>query len=161
MFSSVTLYVVGIMSGAISAVVFGSLVRSRIPGLFRWISANVLIVAALVALAFSDSSPTPLTVVFATSLFTGAAFLVLQGCRLFFGLRPTRLDEVAAFVLVLIGVAYWTFVSPNVSARIVLVSTFLAYVRLLVGWTTFTKRPLHRPGYSYQFVAIVATLGGL
>ncbi|MDN7178984.1 GGDEF domain-containing protein [Caballeronia sp. SEWSISQ10-4 2] len=63
--------------------------------------------------------------------------------------------------MLVIGVVYWTCFSPNVSARIVLISIFLAYVRLLVGWTTYTRRPLHRPGYSYQFVAIVAALGGV
>src|SRR5471032_653764 len=104
MFSPVALYVVGIMSGAISVVVFGSLVRSGIPGLFRWIAANVLIVAAFVALALDDTSPTPLTIVVASLLFASAAFLVLQGCRLFFGLRPSRVHEVASFTMLVIGV---------------------------------------------------------
>ena len=161
MFSPVALYVVGIMSGAISVVVFGSLVRSGIPGLFRWIAANVLIVAAFVALALDDTSPTPLTIVVASLLFASAAFLVLQGCRLFFGLRPSRVHEVAAFTMLVIGVVYWTTLSPNAAARVTLMSAFLAYVRLSVGWITYTRRPLHRPGYSYQFVAIVAALGGL
>jgi len=158
MFSPVALYVVGIMSGAISVVVFGSLVRSGIPGLFRWIAANVLIVAAFVALALDDTSPAPLTVVVASLLFASAAFLVLQGCRLFFGLRPSRLHEVAAFTMLVIGVIYWACLSPNEAARVTLMSAFLAYVRLSVGWITYTRRPLHRPGYSYQFVAIVAGL---
>ena len=161
MFSPVALYVVGIMSGAISVVVFGSLVRSGIPGLFRWITANVLIVAALIALALDDTSPAPLTIVVASSLFAGAAFLVLQGCRVFFGLRPSRLHEVVAFTMLVIGIVYWTYVSPNEVPRVVLMSSFLAYVRLSVGWITYTRRPRHRPGYSYQFVAIVAALGGL
>ena len=160
MFSPVALYVVGIMSGTISVVVFGSLLRSGIPGLFRWISANVLIVAALVTLAFSGSSPTPLVVVAASSLFAGSAFLVLQGCRLFFGLQPSRLYEVVAFVLLATGIVHWSYFSPNAGARIVVMSGFLAYVRLMVAWITYTKRPPHRPGYSYQFVAIIAALGG-
>jgi diguanylate cyclase (GGDEF)-like protein len=160
MFSPVALYVVGIMSGAISAVVFGSLLRSGIPGLFRWIGANVLIVAALVALAFSGSSPAPFVVVAASSLFAGSAFLVLQGCRLFFGLQPSRHYEVVAFVLLAAGIVHWTYYSPNAGARIVVMSSFLAYVRLMVAWITYTKRPLHRPGYCYQFVAIIAGLGG-
>jgi diguanylate cyclase (GGDEF)-like protein len=160
MFSPVAFYVVGIMSGTISVVVFGSLVRSGIPGLFRWISANILIVAAFVALALNGNSPTPLAIVTATSLFAASAFLVLQGCRLFFGLRPSRLYELAAFALLMVGIVYWTCFSPNEGARVVLMSAFLAYVRLLVAWTAYTKRPLHRPGYSYQFVAVVAALGG-
>ena len=161
MFSPVALYVVGIMSGAISVVVFGSLVRSGTPGLFRWIGANILIVIALVALAFSGDSPAPLAVVVVSSVFAGAAFLVLQGCRLFFGLQPSRIYEVVAFVLLVVGVVHWSYFSPNAGARIVVMSGFLAYVRLMVAWTTYTNRPPHRPRYSYQFVAIVAALGGL
>jgi diguanylate cyclase (GGDEF)-like protein len=161
MFSPVALYVVGIMCGAISAVVFGSLLRSGIPGLSRWITANTLIVAAFVALAFNSSPPTPLTIVIASSLFAGAAFLVLQGCRLFFGVQPSRPYEFMAYAILVLGIVYWTCLTPDESARIVLMSTFLAYVRLAVSWTTYTKRPVHRPQYSYQFVAIVAGLGGL
>jgi diguanylate cyclase (GGDEF)-like protein len=149
------------MSGAISVIVFGSLVRSGIPGLSRWISANILIVAALVALALDSAAPAPLTIVAASLLFAGAAFLILQGCRLFFGLRPSRLYEVVAFSTLVIAVVYWTCLSPNAAIRVVLMSSFLAYVRLSVGWITYTRRPPHRPGYSYQFVAIVAALGGL
>lgn len=64
-------------------------------------------------------------------------------------------------MLLVVGIVHWSYFSPNAGARIVLMSSFLAYVRLMVAWTTYTKRPPHRPGYSYQFVAIVAALGGL
>jgi diguanylate cyclase (GGDEF)-like protein len=161
MFSPVALYVVGIMSGAVSVAVFGSLLRSGVPGLLRWIGANILIVATMVVLALSGDSPTPLTVVVASALFAGAAFVVLQGCRLFFGLRPSRLHEIAAYAILVAGTVYWTYVAPNINARIVVMSAFLGYVRLVVGWTAYTMRPPHRPGYSYQFVAVVAGFGGL
>lgn len=161
MFSPVALYVVGIMSSAISVVVFGSLVRPGVPGLWRWIGANLLIVAVFVALAWHGGAPTPATVVAASWLFAGAAFLVLQGCRQFFGLRPTRPHELAAYALLAVGVWYWTCLAPNDNARVVLMSAFLAYVRLSVSWTAYVRRPPHRPAYSYRFVAIVAGLGGL
>jgi diguanylate cyclase (GGDEF)-like protein len=161
MFSPVALYIVGIMSGAVSVVVLGSLLRSEIAGLYRWIAANIMIVAALLILALSGHAPGNLSIVTASCLSAGAGFAVLQGCRLFFGLAPSRLYEVVAFGILVLGVGYWTYLAPDVNPRIVLMSGFLAYVRLQVGWTAYAMRPPHRPRYSYRFVAIVAVLGGM
>ncbi|ANN76435.1 GGDEF domain-containing protein [Bordetella flabilis] len=161
MFSPVALYVVGIMSGVVSVVVLGSLLRSEVAGLYRWIAANIIIVVAMLILAVSGDAPGAASIVAASCLSAGAGFAVVQGCRLFFGLAPSRLYEVAAYGAVVAGLVYWTYLAPNVNARIVLMSAFLAYVRLQVGWTVYTMRPPHRPRYSYQFVAVVAALGGM
>jgi diguanylate cyclase (GGDEF)-like protein len=160
MFSPVALYIVGIMSGGVSVAVLGSLLRSGTPGLFRWIAAHTMIVAAFAVLAFNGKSPMPLTVVASSLLFAGSAFVVLHGFRQFFGLRAARLHEFAAYALLVVGIVYWTFVEPNVNARIVLMSTFLAYVRFAVSWAAYSMRPAHRPAYSYRFVALIAGLGG-
>ncbi|MDE1180199.1 GGDEF domain-containing protein [Paraburkholderia sp.] len=161
MFSPVALYIVGILSGAISMVVFGSLLSSGIPGLSRWIAANAAIVAALVFLAMDGDAPTRLSVVAASGLIAAASLAVLHGSRLFFGLRASRAYESVAFVALLVGLVYWTYVAPNVDARVLLMSGFIIYVRLLVAWTVITMRPPNRPAYSYQFVASLAVLGGL
>jgi diguanylate cyclase (GGDEF)-like protein len=161
MFSPVALYVVGIMSGVVSVAVLGSLLRSNVPGLSRWILASIVIVVALTLLAVDGNVPMPLTIATASSLFAGSGFLVLQGCRLFFGLPPMRRSEAVGYAIVLVGVAYWTLIAPNGNARITLLAVFLVYVRLMVGWTVFTMRPPHRPAYSYRFVSVVAVLGGL
>jgi diguanylate cyclase (GGDEF)-like protein len=160
MFSPVALYIVGIMSGAVSAVVLVSLLRSEVPGLSRWIGANAVIVAAMLVLALNGGAPASLAVVVSSVLLAGAAFLALQGTRLFFGLRPWRRYEIAGYAILAIGIVYWTYLAPDVDARILLMSGFLAYVRLMVGWTAYVMKPAHRPAYSYLFVAIVATLGG-
>ncbi|AOB29579.1 hypothetical protein AKI39_01130 [Bordetella sp. H567] len=161
MFSPVTLYVIGIMSGAVSAAVLGSLLHSRIPGLLRWIAAHALIIAAMLALALNSNSPPPLTIAVAGVLFITAGFLVLHGYRLFFGLRAMRLDEITAYAIAVAGVLYFTYIAPSLDARIVLTSTFLGYVRMAVSWTAYVHRPRHRPAYSYFFVSAIAALGGL
>jgi diguanylate cyclase (GGDEF)-like protein len=161
MFSPVALYVIGIMSGAVSAAVLGSLWNSRIPGLFRWIGAHSLIVVSMFVLALNSTSPPPLTVVVGSTLFVSAGFLVLQGYRLFFRLPAVRFYELAAYAVTVAALIYFSYVMPSINARIVATSTFLGYVRMAVGWTAYTHRPRHRPAYSYFFVTAVAALGGL
>jgi len=45
-------------------------------------------------------------------------------------------------------------VSPDPNVRIVLISAFLAYVRVSIAWMAFRLRPVHRPKYSYYFLSI-------
>ena len=161
MFSPVALLIVGIMSGLVSMAVFGSLLRSGIPGLSRWFGANILIMVTLGVLALNGRSTAALNIVIASALIAGAALVAMQGCRQFFGLRPSRLYELLAYAILVLGLLHWTYASPNVNARIVLMSVFLGYVRLVVAWTAYSRRPPHRPGYSYNFVALLALLGAL
>jgi diguanylate cyclase (GGDEF)-like protein len=149
------------MSGVVSVAVLCSLLRSGISGLYRWIGASVLIVIAFAVLAWHGDSPPSHAILAATVLLPGAAFVVLQGFRKFFGLRPSRRYEIAAYALAMAGWTYWTYAAPNINARVVLTAAFLAYVRIAVAWTVYAMKPPHRPGYSYRFVAIVAGVGGL
>jgi diguanylate cyclase (GGDEF)-like protein len=159
MFSPVTLLVVAIMSSLVSAAVFGSLLHAQIQGLRRWIFANAVIVVALVLLALQAPAPAPLVIVVASALLGAAALMMLQGCREFFGLRPSRSLEYVAYGALLLGIVYWGYLSPNVNARIALLSAFLAYARFSVGWTVFRLRPAGRPKYCYQFLSGAAFLG--
>ncbi|OZI66370.1 GGDEF domain-containing protein [Bordetella genomosp. 11] len=161
MFSPVALYVIGIMSGVVSTAVLGSLLRTRIPGVASWICAHSLIVLSMFLLALNSISPPRLTIAAAGALFLTAGLLVLHGYRRFFGLRAIRLDEMAAYAIAIGGLAYFTYLTPSLNARIVIVSTFLGYVRMAVSWTAYSHRPRHRPAYSYFFVAAVAAAGGL
>lgn len=161
MFSPVALYVIGIMAGAVSAAVLGSLLRSRIPGLHRWIAAHLLIVASMLVLALGGADPSPDAIAVASVLFLSAGYLVLHGYRLFFGMTATRLDEMAAYAIAVTGLVYFVYAAPDVNARMVITSLFLGYVRMAVAWTACKHRPRHRPTYSYFFVAAVAAWGGL
>jgi diguanylate cyclase (GGDEF)-like protein len=155
------LYLIGIMSGAVSTALLGSLWKSGIPGLHHWICAHSLIVVSMLMLALSSASPPSLVIAVGSVLFLSAGLLVLQGYRLFFKLPPGRLSELAAYAMALSGLLYFTYVRPEVDARIVLTSAFLGYVRLAISWTVYTHRPRHRPAYSYFFVSAVAALGAV
>jgi diguanylate cyclase (GGDEF)-like protein len=159
MFSLVSLLVVAIMSCLVSMAVFGSLLHVGIQGLRRWIGANAVVVVALVLLALQAPAPARLAIVVASALLGAAALLMLQGCRQFFGLRPAHSLEYVAYGVVLLGIVYWGYLSPDVNARIALLSAFLAYARLAIGWIVFRLRPPGRPKYCYQFLAGAAFLG--
>ncbi|MBC8752588.1 GGDEF domain-containing protein [Paraburkholderia sp. WC7.3b] len=159
MFSPVGLYIVGIMSTAVSVLILSSL--SGIPGLYRWFGANILAVSALVVLTLCGASPTPMAILISSALLAAIPIVALQGFRKFFALRPSQPHAVVAYVILVIGLVYWTYVSPNPDARIISMAAFVGYFRLCIGWTVYIMRPPHRPRYSYQFLAFVAVLGGL
>lgn len=159
MFSPVILLVVAIMSCVMSMAVFGSLLRAEIPGLPRWIGANAVIAVTLVLLALQAPAPAQLTIVVASTLLGAAALMMLQGCREFFGLRPSHSVEYVAYGAVLLGTVYWGYISPNANARVALLAAFLAYVRLAIGWIAFRLRPPGRPKYCYHFMSGAAFLG--
>ncbi len=154
---------IAILSCAMSAAVFGSLLRADIPGLPRWFTAHALLavgLALLTLLVLRDPRSQSLAMLAAFVLLVSAALLFLQGCRQFFGRPPSRLPEYAAFGAVLLGLFYWTRVSPDIDARGALLSAWFAYLRFAVGWTAYRFRPPHRPRYSYLFVSIAAFSGG-
>lgn len=157
--SPVILLVVAMMSSVMSMAVFGSLLRAAIPGLPRWIGANAVIAVVLVILVLQAPSPAQLTIVVASALLGAAALVMLQGCREFFGLRPSRSFEYVVYGALLLGIVYWGYISPNANARIALLSAFLAYVRVVIGWISIRLRPPGRPKYCYQFMAGAALLG--
>ncbi|CAG4897288.1 GGDEF domain-containing protein [Paraburkholderia gardini] len=159
MLSPVSFLVVAIMSCAVSMAVFSSLLRADIPGLPRWIGANALLAVALGLLALQAPMPARMVILIGSALLAAAALLMLQGCRQFFGLRPSHSFEYVAYGALMLAIVYWQYVSPNVNARAALMSAFLAYIRIVIGWITYKLRPPDRPKYGYYFMSVVAFLG--
>jgi diguanylate cyclase (GGDEF)-like protein len=147
---------IAFVSCVMSLVVFGSLFRLQIPGVRRWCVACLLCLGALALLFLGRTN---LVVLSAGMLVLMASLLLLQGVRQFFYLPASNVWERGAGVLVLFAFAYWIFIAPDIDARAVVVSGFLAYVRFEVAWLVFRHRPPGRPRYSYYFVMVVAMLG--
>ncbi len=141
-----------------SVAVFGSLLQAQIPGMRRWCAACALLVITLTLLLSGSAN---LVVIGATTLLVLAALLVLQGFRQFFHLRPSSLREYVALGAILVGLVYWTYVSPNVDARVSVISGFLAYVRFVIAWLAQRYRSVGRPKFSYHFVSFAAILGAI
>jgi len=161
MLSPVGLVGIAILSCVISMAVFGSLLKAAIPGLTRWFSAYGLVTVALVVLELRGHEPESFAVIGASALLLISALLIVQGCRHFFGRPPVDGLELAGVAAVLVGLIYWTFVAPNLNARVTAMSLYFAYARFAIAWMAYRFRPLHRPKYSYLFLTITALAGAI
>jgi diguanylate cyclase (GGDEF)-like protein len=161
MLNPVSILIVTMLSSIMSIAILGSLLPAGIPGVRRWMSANVLGVLGLVLFALQRVAPAVLSILAANVVFAAAVVLVLEGCRQFFGQKPTLRSAYAGCAAIFVGIAWWTWGRANVDARIALVSVFHAWIYAIIGWTAWRGRPPGRPKYSYRFVTVASWIGSL
>jgi diguanylate cyclase (GGDEF)-like protein len=147
-----------VLSCLMSVAVLGSLFQARIPGIRHWCVAGSLLAVAAILLLFRGSN---IVVVGASALLVVGSLLALHGFRQFFHLPPSVHWEYGALGPILAGLVYWTYVSPNVDARVAVISGYIAYVRFVIGWIVQRYRPAGRPKYGYNFVSVVAVVGAI
>ncbi|MFM0564276.1 GGDEF domain-containing protein [Paraburkholderia sediminicola] len=158
MLNPLTILAVTVLSGAMGIAVLGSLWRAAIPGVGYWISANVVAIVALLAFASQGHASRWLTFVAANELLAISLLLVVEGCYRFLGRRTRPWSGYAGALLVLIGIIYWTFVTPDFDARVTVTSAFHAGLYAMLAVTMLRDRPSNRPRYSYYFLAVAAVL---
>jgi diguanylate cyclase (GGDEF)-like protein len=149
---------IAILSCLMSVAVLGSLFRAQLPGIRHWCVASALLAVTATLLIFRKSDD---VVVVASILLVGASLLTVHGFRRFFHRPPSVIWEYGALAAILAGLVYWTYVSPDVSARGAMISGYLAYIRFVIAWVVQRYRPAGRPGYGYYFVSIAAVLGAV
>ncbi|WP_233852587.1 GGDEF domain-containing protein [Paraburkholderia sp. HD33-4] len=149
---------IAILSCLMSVAVLGSLFHTQVPGIRHWCVASGLLAVTATLLIFRRSDA---VVVGASVLLVVASLLAVQGFRRFFHRRPAVIWEYGALGAILVGLVYWTYVSPDVSARGAMISGFLAYIRFAIAWLVQRYRPAGRPKYGYHFVSIAAVLGAV
>ncbi|WP_248295046.1 GGDEF domain-containing protein [Paraburkholderia sp. UYCP14C] len=149
---------IAILSCLMSVAVLGSLFHTQVPGIRHWCVASGLLAVTATLLIFRRSDA---VVVSASVLLVVASLLAVQGFRRFFHRRPAVIWEYGALGSILVGLVYWTYVSPDVSARGAMISGFLAYIRFAIAWLVQRYRPAGRPKYGYHFVSIAAVLGAV
>lgn len=157
------LIIVMTLANVMGITIFGSLRHADIPGVNRWMAANLVAVLSLTLMALRDISPIYLSVIAGNLLAIVAALLSHQSCRQFFGLRPVSWPFLAAGLLVLVGLAYWTYIEPDADTRIVVVLIFLACAHGATGWIAWTRRIPRMPLHDYRFmlaIAVVTVLSG-
>ncbi len=145
------------LSCLMSVAVLGSLFHAQIPGIRHWCLASGVLAAVTALLLLFQRSPS--IILGASALLVVASLSALQGFRRFFHLRASLSGEYLAVGAILAGLVYWTYLSPDIDARVVIISAFLGYVRFVIAWLVQRHRPAGRPRYGYYFVSGVALLG--
>ncbi len=159
--STTALLGISLMSCVMSAAVLGSLLRSDVRGVARWCAAYGIFSAGIALILVGRRLPPWLGIAFSHGLFIVGSFAVLQGAREFFGARKATIVEYAAALGVSLVLLYFFYVKPSLDASVTVSSGYFAYIRAALGWTVLQYRPLHRPKYSYYFLAIAALVGAL
>ncbi|CAN0619106.1 Diguanylate cyclase [Burkholderia multivorans] len=153
------LIVVLLSNCLLTSAVLGSLLRTDVPGVRRWLASQAMLAVALGAALAGGSSPPHALVAAAAVFYVGATLTVLQGFRQFFGVAAVRGPELCVVSLFVLALVYCTWIRPDHDLRAELISVFTAYVRLAIGWLAWRRRPPNRPAFTYVFVYVVA-IGG-
>lgn len=161
MLSAFALFGILIVSCLMSVAILGSLIRTALPGVGRWCLGYALLAVAPTWIVVSGPQAGGITIVGASIAILGAVVLLVQGTRQFFGERAVWVAESVAFVAICAALVCFTWVSPNVDARGVLMSLGLIYGRLAVG--TLALRHASREGtrYACWLIAVAAGTGAL
>jgi diguanylate cyclase (GGDEF)-like protein len=164
MFSPVSILVVTALSSILSILVLISLLSHAIAGVPRWLGANVIAIVSLLLFAVQNVAPAWLGIVVANQLLAATVLLIYEGCNDFFDVRMRPAQRWAGWIMwlgVMAGIVYFTYVTPDVNARVVIVSAFHAACDFAIAGCVLVERPRERPRYNYLFVAGAAALGAL
>ncbi|WP_440588101.1 GGDEF domain-containing protein [Candidatus Burkholderia verschuerenii] len=164
MFSPVSILVVTALSSILSIFALISLRPHVIEGVSHWIWANVIAIVSLVLFSMQGVVPAWLGIVAANQLIAATSLRVFEGCNAFFGVQVGATQRAIGWgmwLLVLAGIVYYTYVDPDMNARVVIVSAFHAAFDLAMAGRVLSSRPPERPRYNYMFVVVGATLGGI
>ncbi|MBC8639349.1 GGDEF domain-containing protein [Caballeronia sp. EK] len=162
MFSPVSILVVTALSSILSILVLISLLSHAIAGVRRWLLANVLAIGSLMLFAAQNVAPAWLGIVVANQLLAATILLIYEGCNDFFDVRMGHAQRWTGWIMwlgVMVGIAYFTYVVPDVHVRVVIVSAFHAACCLAIAGRVLLARPKDRPRYNYLFVVGAAALG--
>ncbi|CAD6545903.1 hypothetical protein LMG27952_04390 [Paraburkholderia hiiakae] len=161
MLSAIALFGILIVSCLMSVAILGSLIRTAVPGVRRWCLGYALLAAASAWIVLAGARAGGMTIVGASIATLGAVVLLVQGTRQFFGKRAVWGAESAALVVICAALVYFTWVSPNVDARGVLISLGLIYGRLAVGTLALRHASCEGTRYPCRLIAVAAGLGAL
>ena len=161
MLSPLALIGIVMVSCLMSVAILGSLLRTAVPGIGRWCVAHALLATAAACVLIAGSLQGRFVTLAAALITLTAVLLLIQGMRQFFGKPWAVPQETGAFAIAFVALVYFTLISPNVSAKIGIVSVFFAYARIAVGTLALRHAPHDGARYPYRFVAAAAYLGAL
>lgn len=138
-----------------------SLMRSGIPGIRAWLTANAMAAVALLLFAGRDAIPPFLSIEVANGLLAAAMCIVYAGFRRFLGCTvPSRLLAGGLTVMVVL-IAVFHYLHDSIGLRILIVSIFHGALCLAIAKTVLHVPQKSISRYPYRFTAFIAVLFGL
>ncbi|MGN6579030.1 MAG: GGDEF domain-containing protein [Bordetella sp.] len=144
-----------------SLVILGSLRHASIPGIGRWMAANLLAIGGMILYALRDVSANFLLVIFSNALFCFSIVLGYQGCRQFFRLPPTTPGPYVGAVFAIAGIGYLYMTGQDLGARAIVFSIFFVCMYAAMGRLIWASQKPERPFYACGFMLGVLALGVL
>ncbi len=108
--------------------------RKTYSGFTQWTIASVLNFLGLVSLSLRGFLPDFITVVMANTLIVAGIGLIAYGIEIFAGSSRKIWLFVSLSVSLFVSFLYFTYPSPNVNARIVIISVILAILYFYCGY---------------------------
>lgn len=138
-----------------------SLMRSGIPGIRTWLTANAMAAVALLLFAGRDAISPFLSIEVANGMLAAAMCTVYAGFRRFLGCTvPSRLLA-GGLALMIALIAVFHYLHDSIGLRILIVSIFHGALCLAIAKTVLHVPQKSISRYPYRFTAFIAVLFGL
>ncbi len=131
--------------------------RKTYSGFTQWTIASLLNFLGLVFLSLRGFLPDFTTIVMANTLIVAASGLNVYGIELFAGSTSRKWLFVAPSVSLLVSFCYFTYYSPSVNARIVIISLIISIIYLYCAYIINSQMP-RSMGSSNALLVVVFSL---
>ncbi len=133
--------------------------RKTYPGFHYWTLSAFLFFGSMELISLRGLIPDSLTVILANTLFISAFAMIDKGLRIFTDSKSTTWFYIITCGIILLSFTYLTFFSPNVSARIVIVSCFVSLYCVRLAIHIYGKLDLVLNEKNWLLILVFAVLG--
>ena len=119
------------------------------------------VAAGLYCSSLRGIAPSFVPVLIGNGLLLAGVLLALRGIRIFFGRGRVHRGYWMALALVELGLAFFLYISPNLNARVLLFSLFMAAICLAIARELISSAPPELHTSSRFIAAIVGGYGGV
>jgi PAS domain S-box-containing protein len=109
-------------------------IRKTYPGFGYWVLFSSGMTVGCIFLTYHDSLPQFIPILIGNGFLLVSVLWALQGVRTFYGTGHVHFGYWIALALVESGLAWFVYVTPNISVRVLLVSFFLGIVSIIIAW---------------------------
>lgn len=108
--------------------------RKTYIGFMQWVISSVLNCFALILLSLRGFIPDFITIVIANTLIILAIGFIAYGMEIFLGITRRAWLFISLAMILFVSFLYFTYYSPNVNARIIIISAILATLYAYCGY---------------------------